>query len=117
MKLFKRKLSVIKEGTPVEKIRLEDGELEAVSGGVVEGQTLVCEDCLKPYTFTRGNFSTESLCNDCAIAKYLTKPEDGGVKTCVCGTCGKTYQPSMGNLSSDNECPTCAAARIFGSGR
>ncbi len=99
MKLFKRKLSVIKEETPVEKIRLEDGELEAVSGGVVEGQ------------------STESLCNDCAIAKYLTKPEDGAVKTCVCGTCGKTFQPSMGNLSSDNECPTCAAARIFGSGR
>ena len=106
MKLFKRKLSVIKEETPVEKIRLEDGELEAVSGGVVEGQTLVCEDCLKPYTFTRGNFSTESLCNDCAIAKYLTKPEDGAVKTGVCGTCGKTFQPSMGNLSSDNECPT-----------
>ena len=59
MKLFKRKLSVIKEETPVEKIRLEDGELEAVSGGVVEGQTLVCEDCLKPYTFTRGNFSKD----------------------------------------------------------
>mgnify|MGYP001144983465 CR=1 FL=1 len=28
MKLFKRKLSVIKEGTLVEEIRLEDGELE-----------------------------------------------------------------------------------------
>ena len=83
MKLFKRKLSVIKEETPVEKIRLEDGELEAVSGGVVEGQTLVCEDCLKPYTFTRGNFSTESLCNDCAIAKYLTKPEDGCEDMCL----------------------------------
>ncbi len=97
------------------KLTLKDGELEAVSGGVYEGQTLLCEDCLRPYKFTRGNFSTETLCNDCAIAKYLDRPDGGAVKTCVCKNCGMTYQTSAGSLATDKECSSCAVAKLFGS--
>lgn len=116
MKLFDKKLSVIKDGEQVEAVRLEDGQLETVIGGVNEGQMLVCEDCLKPYRFSRGNFSTETLCNSCAMEKYMTKPEDadaGGI--CVCKTCGKTYQRTIGNLSGSDECSSCTMARLFGS--
>lgn len=115
MKLFDRKLSVVKEGEQVEKLILEDGELEAVSGGVYEGQQLLCEDCLRPYKFTRGNFNTETLCNECAIAKYLDKPDGGAVKTCVCKTCGMTYQTSAASFATDNQCSSCAVARLFSS--
>ncbi len=113
MKLFNRKLSAVKDGEQVEKLILEDGELEAVSGGVYEGKELLCEDCLRPYKFTRGNFNTETLCNECAILKFFDRPDGGAVKTRVCKTCGVTYQTSAAGFISDNECSSCAAASLF----
>ena len=99
MKLFDKRLSVIKKDKQVEAVRLEDGQLETVTGGVVEGQMLLCEDCLKLYRFSRGNFSTETLCNQCAIEGYMTNSESSAaVDTCICKTCGKTYQRTAGSL-------------------